>query len=801
VIAGWDRRYVDEVEDWERLPREGVAPGKRTLTQSLAPGRQRARTEAGPADSAGPAVADLPDDPFSLHLLGASQGAAPAAATIDAAQRAGLGDVSGVRLHTGEVAQAAAEAHDAHAFTIGSDVYFGPGQYRPGTPDGDRLLGHELAHASQQRSAGATAMAAKLRTSEPGDVAEREADHAGDVFADAMAGVMVAPVAISAAPVSLAREKKGAGGKRPPAIRMRVIARMRDGQVKEWSGTSAATDADGTRLTARREGGRWVWDDERGRGVRVKGNDPRGSGGAPVETWAGDAESIVVDFGSATEDTIPEGAGTGGDGGGATDTGRTSLEPAQGAGGRADQTGPRAGGAAGGRSPGTSDTPGAGDRAGQGTRVDADGGADQATAEADDSADEAEVDAEAAAQDAEIDAFLDEIGADDGGGGGDGQGIDPNGSPDGRTGEDTRDDGQGKGGRGAEYGGGQNKGPDSNRGGADVKDDTVGGETNPNATASRVGGGDGGQAGGVVGGSSVGILGFTITIPESLQAAVEIALVVDDANIAGFGVGTVRKAAQEATEHIIEKRATAEIRRALRRKASEAAAERMRAFRKELAAAKKAPADQLTKRQRRILKEWGSLSRSETARALRVTQWEMQRSFFKETAKAARTESKKLRRALRRARKNPIKRAEVQDKLAAVDQLADAARVAPIAGRLPIGHKYAGQDFPADKLPEKYRANGLRVDADGFPEFEPYALTLPNGKKSVRIEYTGSRTKDFAEANRLAGFKRTPEGFTWHHHQDVGEMILIPTDLHDAVKHSGGVVVNKHATGVETYAP
>lgn len=32
-------------------------------------------------------------------------------------------------------------------------------------------------------------------------------------------------------------------------------------------------------------------------------------------------------------------------------------------------------------------------------------------------------------------------------------------------------------------------------------------------------------------------------------------------------------------------------------------------------------------------------------------------------------------------------------------------------------------------------------------------------------------------------------------------MILVPTDLHDAVKHAGGVVVNKHATGVETYAP
>jgi Domain of unknown function (DUF4157) len=39
----------------------------------------------------------------------------------------------------------------AVAFTTGSDIYFAPGRYEPGSPEGLRLLGHELAHVVQQR--------------------------------------------------------------------------------------------------------------------------------------------------------------------------------------------------------------------------------------------------------------------------------------------------------------------------------------------------------------------------------------------------------------------------------------------------------------------------------------------------------------------------------------------------------------------------------------------------------------------------------------------------------------------------
>jgi len=38
----------------------------------------------------------------------------------------------------------------ARAFTVGRDVFLGAGEYRPGSPDGRRLLAHELAHVQQQ---------------------------------------------------------------------------------------------------------------------------------------------------------------------------------------------------------------------------------------------------------------------------------------------------------------------------------------------------------------------------------------------------------------------------------------------------------------------------------------------------------------------------------------------------------------------------------------------------------------------------------------------------------------------------
>lgn len=60
-------------------------------------------------------------------------------------------DLGGVRVHTNAGAASLAGRLRARAFTVGPHVSFGAGEYQPGTPVGDALLAHELAHTVQQR--------------------------------------------------------------------------------------------------------------------------------------------------------------------------------------------------------------------------------------------------------------------------------------------------------------------------------------------------------------------------------------------------------------------------------------------------------------------------------------------------------------------------------------------------------------------------------------------------------------------------------------------------------------------------
>lgn len=75
--------------------------------------------------------------------------------TLDGSARArmerGFGrSFRNVRIHTDAAASQAAAERGALALTVGSNVLFRQGQYRPGTMSGDVLLAHELAHTLQQ---------------------------------------------------------------------------------------------------------------------------------------------------------------------------------------------------------------------------------------------------------------------------------------------------------------------------------------------------------------------------------------------------------------------------------------------------------------------------------------------------------------------------------------------------------------------------------------------------------------------------------------------------------------------------
>jgi hypothetical protein len=89
---------------------------------------------------------------------------------VEATVGSPLGDV---RVHTDDHAAALARAVSARAFTVGSDIYFGSGEYNPGTRDGAQLIAHEAAHVVQQRGA---PRSGPLVVSQPGEPLEREAE-------------------------------------------------------------------------------------------------------------------------------------------------------------------------------------------------------------------------------------------------------------------------------------------------------------------------------------------------------------------------------------------------------------------------------------------------------------------------------------------------------------------------------------------------------------------------------------------------------------------------------------------------
>ena len=103
-----------------------------------------------------------------------------------------------------------------------------------------------------------------------------------------------------------------------------------------------------------------------------------------------------------------------------------------------------------------------------------------------------------------------------------------------------------------------------------------------------------------------------------------------------------------------------------------------------------------------------------------------------------------------------------------------------------INKKYAGKVFELKgDLATKY-PNGVVFNNEGFPDFSPYA------KIKVKIDgLKGNTTTDFTAANKAVGLKETPGGYTWHHVEDGRTMILVPTDLHQAVRHTGGAALTK----------
>lgn len=152
--------YIPPIAD---LVRTGVAQAQQT---GALPPALSALLELGGAggDAAGPAATGAgparamtalapPDSPAAIAAhLGPGEALDPGTA---ARMEDALGaPVHGARVHTDPAAARLAAEHNAHALTVGPHVAFAAGAYQPGTPGGDALLAHELAHVQQQAAAG-----------------------------------------------------------------------------------------------------------------------------------------------------------------------------------------------------------------------------------------------------------------------------------------------------------------------------------------------------------------------------------------------------------------------------------------------------------------------------------------------------------------------------------------------------------------------------------------------------------------------------------------------------------------------
>ena len=134
-------READAVAD--RVMRFGQAPSQQEQPQAVSRGVPSSGTGAGEAGLDAQTAARV-----------AGQGGEPLSAPLRDFFEPRFGqDLSGVRVHTGAAAEEGARAVQARAYTLGTDIVFGAGEFAPHSDSGRHLLAHELTHVLQQQGA------------------------------------------------------------------------------------------------------------------------------------------------------------------------------------------------------------------------------------------------------------------------------------------------------------------------------------------------------------------------------------------------------------------------------------------------------------------------------------------------------------------------------------------------------------------------------------------------------------------------------------------------------------------------
>lgn len=160
----------------ERHAQRNAAPAaKKEQDRPKAPAQRQSKAEPRKEQDRPEKKALAQGDRAADAQVGAEGGAAPAdvdaaiqrmrkrpAPGLDPTTRARVENavgtrLDGIRVHADSAAAEAANTLGARAFTVGQDMFFGQGQFDPGTTQGQRLIAHEAAHTVQQRGGSAAA--------------------------------------------------------------------------------------------------------------------------------------------------------------------------------------------------------------------------------------------------------------------------------------------------------------------------------------------------------------------------------------------------------------------------------------------------------------------------------------------------------------------------------------------------------------------------------------------------------------------------------------------------------------------
>jgi hypothetical protein len=178
LIYGITARLRGSIAAWRdggdmnhEIAEAGLSLGA-SAPEGEAGGAQAKRAPGGEAPAHGPASlgAGTPLDGGVAGRVGGAFGA----------------NLADVRVHSDAAAARSAASQGALAYTIGNHVVFGQGHYQPGTPGGDALLAHELAHVVQQRGGGSAVQ--QLAVDDDQSSSELEADAAAATAVGALYG-------------------------------------------------------------------------------------------------------------------------------------------------------------------------------------------------------------------------------------------------------------------------------------------------------------------------------------------------------------------------------------------------------------------------------------------------------------------------------------------------------------------------------------------------------------------------------------------------------------------------------------